>query len=122
MYQQDFELDEDDEDDNDIGSARAAATRTGDFVPMQSGSPAFGFWSNGPYAVAVCSGQGDSGPENWFSAGSDLVELVEDRARSRPVAIAARRNNRARKDSNRPITSTWSHGRRLLLYSEPGEL
>ena len=64
-------------DDNDIGSARAAATRTGDFVPMQSGSPAFGFWSNGPYAVAVCSGQGDSGTENWFSAGSDLVELVK---------------------------------------------
>jgi hypothetical protein len=44
----------------------------------------FGFWSDGPYVVAVMSAIGNifaSGDENWCSGGSDLTRFV-NRARS----------------------------------------
>jgi hypothetical protein len=46
----------------------------------QSGSPMFGFWDDGPYAVAVMSAFGNvwaSGFENWCSGGSDLGRVVK---------------------------------------------
>ena len=34
-------------------------TTAADVMPGQSGSPMFGFWSDGPYVVAVASGVGN---------------------------------------------------------------
>lgn len=75
IYQRDKELDE---DWADWGSARSMTT-TADTMRGQSGSPMFGFWSNGPYVVAVVSAQGTyalSGEENWCSGGNLLTRLV----------------------------------------------
>lgn len=46
----------------------------GDVIPGQSGGPYFAWWSNGPHAVAVQSGQTSS--ENSASGGSEMVDLV----------------------------------------------
>lgn len=67
-----------DEDPLDYGGGRAMMTDA-DLTPGQSGSAMFGFWSNGPYVVAVASGEGDMpiyGRQNWCSGGSDLTRLV----------------------------------------------
>lgn len=45
----------------------------------QSGSPMFGFWEDGPYAVAVASATGKNllgAPGNYCSAGSLLTKLA----------------------------------------------
>lgn len=63
----------------DFGSARLIRSDTFDNWPGQSGSPVFGFWANGPYAVGVVSGETDS--QNYISGGSLLTSLVS-RARS----------------------------------------
>lgn len=75
-----------DEDEWDLGSGRAMTTAA-DMKPGQSGSPMFGTWSAGPYAVAVMSADGTivlSGLENWCSGGSDLTRLVEKARRDHP--------------------------------------
>jgi V8-like Glu-specific endopeptidase len=67
-----------DEDEFDLGSGRAMTT-SADVMPGQSGSPMFGFWDDGAYAVAVISSEGSvflSGDENWCSGGTDLDRLV----------------------------------------------
>lgn len=67
-----------DEDEWDYGSARAMTT-SADVIEGQSGSPMFGFWSDGPYVVAVVAAYGNvfaSGTENWCSGGNDLTRLV----------------------------------------------
>jgi V8-like Glu-specific endopeptidase len=67
-----------DEDEFDLGSGRAMTTNA-DTMKGQSGSPMFGFWDGGAYAVAVVSAQGNvflSGAENWCAGGSDLDRLV----------------------------------------------
>lgn len=46
----------------------------GDVFPGQSGGPYFAWWSNGPHAVAMQSGQNSS--ENSASGGSEMVDLV----------------------------------------------
>ncbi len=46
----------------------------GDVFPGQSGGPYFAWWSNGPHAVAVQSGQASD--ENSASGGSEMVDLV----------------------------------------------
>jgi hypothetical protein len=68
-----------DEDEWDYGSGRAMTT-SADMMKGQSGSPMFGFWDDGPYAVAVMSAFGNvwaSGFENWCSGGSDLGRVVK---------------------------------------------
>jgi V8-like Glu-specific endopeptidase len=45
-----------------------------DVWPGQSGGPFFGWWGNGPYAVAVQSAQNSD--ENIASGGQDLVDLI----------------------------------------------
>lgn len=77
VYQRDQNLDE---DEWDYGSARAMTT-SADLMPGQSGSPMFGFFSDGPYVVAVVAAQGSvyaSGTENWCSGGSLLTRLVNE--------------------------------------------
>jgi V8-like Glu-specific endopeptidase len=67
-----------DEDEWDYGSGRAMTTAA-DMMKGQSGSPMFGFWDDGAYAVAVMSAYGNvwaSGLENWCSGGSDLGRVV----------------------------------------------
>ena len=67
-----------DEDEWDFGPARSMTT-SADAMPGQSGSPLFGFWSDGPYVVAVMAGAGNyvfSGDENWCAGGSYLTRLV----------------------------------------------
>lgn len=71
VYQRDFLLNE---LGFDYGSARLIRTDTFDNWPGQSGSPVFGFWSNGPYVVGVVSGQGTD--YNYISGGSLLTGLV----------------------------------------------
>lgn len=76
MFQRNISLDE---DDLDLGSARAMTT-SADVMPGQSGSPMFGFWGDGAYAVAVVSSEGNiwyAGSANWCSGGSDLDRLVK---------------------------------------------
>lgn len=63
----------------DFGSARLIRSDTFDNWPGQSGSPIFGFWSDGPFVVGVVSGQGSD--FNYISGGSLLPSLV-NRARS----------------------------------------
>jgi V8-like Glu-specific endopeptidase len=77
VHQRDQNLDE---DEWDYGSARAMTT-SADVMPGQSGSPIFGFWSDGPYVVAVVAAIGSvyaSGTENWCSGGSLLTRLVNE--------------------------------------------
>ena len=67
-----------DEDEWDLGSGRAMTTAA-DLMKGQSGSPMFGFWGEGAYAVAVMSAEGSvwaSGNENWCSGGTDLDRIV----------------------------------------------
>lgn len=83
VWQRDKELDE---DEWDYGSGRAMTTAA-DLMPGQSGSPMFGFWSDGPYVVAVVSAVGNvflSGTENWCAGGSDLTRLVNHARNSDP--------------------------------------
>jgi hypothetical protein len=75
-YQRDFLLNE---LGADLGSARLIRSDTFDNWPGQSGSPIFGFWSDGPYAVGVVSGEGDD--YNYISGGSLLASIVR-RARN----------------------------------------
>jgi hypothetical protein len=58
----------------DFGSARLIRSDTFDNWTGQSGSPVFGFWADGPYAVGVVSGQ--SASYNYISGGSLLPSLV----------------------------------------------
>jgi hypothetical protein len=83
VWQRNMKLDE---DEFDYGSGRAMTTAA-DLMPGQSGSPMFGFWSNGPYVVAVASAVGNiflSGTENWCAGGSDLPSLVNHARSSDP--------------------------------------
>ena len=75
-YQRDFLLNE---LGADLGSARLIRSDTFDNWLGQSGSPIFGFWSDGPYAVGVVSGQGAD--YNYISGGSLLASIVQ-RARN----------------------------------------
>ncbi|ACA15818.1 hypothetical protein M446_1300 [Methylobacterium sp. 4-46] len=75
IYQRNKKLDE---DAWDYGSGRAMTTAA-DLMPGQSGGPMFGFWSDGPFVVAVVSAVGNvflTGTENYCSGGSDLTSLV----------------------------------------------
>lgn len=58
----------------DLGPARSMSTRA-DLTPGNSGGPMFGFWSNGPYVVAVASSE--TSDENWCAGGSWLTSLVK---------------------------------------------
>jgi V8-like Glu-specific endopeptidase len=51
-----------------------AMSHRGDVWPGQSGGPFFGWWSDGPHAVAVQSSQNSS--ENNASGGQDMVNLI----------------------------------------------
>ena len=62
-----------DEDFWDLGGGRSMTTDA-DAFSGQSGSPMFGFWDDGPYAVAVISSQSDT--ENWCSGGDFMTSLV----------------------------------------------
>jgi V8-like Glu-specific endopeptidase len=62
-----------DEDFWDLGGGRSMTTDA-DAIFGQSGSPMFGFWDDGPYAVAVISNQ--SKTENWCSGGDYMTSLV----------------------------------------------
>jgi len=57
----------------DLGPARSMSTRA-DLTPGNSGGPMFGFWSNGPYVVAVASSE--TSDKNWCAGGSWLTNLV----------------------------------------------
>lgn len=57
----------------DLGPARSMSTRA-DLTPGNSGGPMFAFWNDGPYVVAVVSGE--SADENWCSGGAWLTNLV----------------------------------------------
>jgi len=70
-WQTDFKLNE---LDSASGATRLIRSNTFDNWPGQSGSPIFGFWSDGPYAVGVVSGQSPS--FNWIAGGSMLPTLV----------------------------------------------
>lgn len=70
-WQTDFKLDE---LGLDFGSARLIRSQTFDNWPGQSGSPIFGLWEDGPYAVGVVSGEGSD--YNYISGGSLLTSLV----------------------------------------------
>lgn len=75
LFQRSISLDE---DELDYGPARAMTT-SGDVTPGQSGSPVFGFWSDGPYVVAVVSAESRgllSGRDNWCAGGTLLTRLV----------------------------------------------
>ena len=62
-----------DEDAFDWGGGRSMTTDADTFFG-NSGGPMFGFWGDGPYAVAVVSSQSSS--ENWCSGGNDMTRLV----------------------------------------------
>jgi len=70
-WQTDFKLNE---LDSASGATRLIRSNTFDNWPGQSGSPIFGFWPNGPYAVGVVSGQASS--FNYIAGGSMLPTLV----------------------------------------------
>ncbi len=74
VFQDDIVLEEE-----DGGDMMVMTTTTGDFVPMQSGSPVFGWWKKGskkgPYAVGVASGSGQG--MNWVGSGEAMVDLVK---------------------------------------------
>ncbi|GEP48050.1 hypothetical protein MSA03_15580 [Microbacterium saccharophilum] len=75
-YQRDFALDEEDYDSDAGGTVLLSDTF--DNWPGQSGSPVFGFWSDGPYVVGVTSGESSS---NNFVAGGDRLTGLVRRAR-----------------------------------------
>lgn len=66
----------------DFGSARLIRSETFDNWKGQSGSPVFGFWSDGPYAVGVVSGEDSD--YNYISGGSLLPSLVNRARAERP--------------------------------------
>ena len=70
-WQTEFKLNE---LDSASGVTRLIRSNTFDNWPGQSGSPIFGFWSDGPYAVGVVSGQASD--FNYISGGSMLPTLV----------------------------------------------
>lgn len=70
-WQTDFSLNE---LDSASGVTRLIRSNTFDNWPGQSGSPIFGFWSDGPYVVGVVSGQASD--FNYISGGSMLPTLV----------------------------------------------
>ena len=75
-----------DEDEFDLGGGRAMTT-SADVMRSQSGSPMFGTWNDGPYAVSVVSAVGQvwaSGLENWCSGGNDLTRLVNQARAENP--------------------------------------
>jgi hypothetical protein len=80
-YQRDFLLNE---LGADLGSARLIRSDTFDNWPGQSGSPIFGFWSDGPYAVGVVSGEGDD--YNYISGDSLLASIVRRARNDHPYA------------------------------------
>lgn len=61
-------------DEIDGGEHKVLATTTGDFVNGSSGSPVFGWWAPGPYAVGVVSG-GSQG-KNLVPGGKRMGHLV----------------------------------------------
>lgn len=70
-WQTDFSLNE---LDSASGATRLVRSNTFDNWPGQSGGPIFGFWSDGPYAVGVVSGQ--AADFNYIAGGSMLPTLV----------------------------------------------
>jgi V8-like Glu-specific endopeptidase len=70
-----------DEDSLDYGWGRAISTNA-DVYRGQSGSPVFGFWDDGPYAVAVVVAE--VGDENYCSGGVGLTALVNAVCAARP--------------------------------------
>ena len=75
-WQTDFKLNE---LDSAAGSTRLIRSATFDNWPGQSGSPIFGFWSDGPYAVGVVSGQA---PDFNYIAGGSMLPTLVRQARS----------------------------------------
>lgn len=75
-WQTDFMLNE---LDTASGSTRLIRSGTFDNWPGQSGSPVFGFWSDGPYAVGVVSGQA---PDFNYIAGGSMLPTLVRQARS----------------------------------------
>jgi len=65
-----------DEDEWDLGSGRAMTTAA-DLMKGQSGSPMFGFWGEGAYAVAVMSAEGSV----WASGMKTGARVERDRGR-----------------------------------------
>lgn len=78
-WQTDFSLNE---LDSASGSTRLIESNTFDNWPGQSGSPIFGFWSDGPYAVGVVSGQASD--FNYIAGGSMLPTLVQQARSEHP--------------------------------------
>jgi len=68
--------------DSASGSTRLIRSNTFDNWPGQSGSPIFGFWSDGPYAVGVVSGQASD--FNYVAGGSMLPTLVRQARNEHP--------------------------------------
>jgi hypothetical protein len=75
VYQGDFKLDE---DDFDYGPGRAMTTEDGDFMPQQSGSPVFTWFTSSkwPKVVGVASAMDADGSANYISGGPWLSELI----------------------------------------------
>jgi V8-like Glu-specific endopeptidase len=69
-----------DEEDWDFGRGRAIDSTTLDCEPGMSGSPVFGFWSDGPYVIGVVSAGTNDAPDgfNIVSGGSNLTRLVRE--------------------------------------------
>ncbi len=68
-------------------SCAVALTTSADVMKGQSGGPMFGFWTDGPYVVAVVSAVGQiylSGEENWCAGGSYLTRLARHARDSDP--------------------------------------
>jgi V8-like Glu-specific endopeptidase len=78
-WQTDFALNE---FDGATGSTRLLRSNSFDNWPGQSGSPVFGFWNDGPYAVGVVSGQASD--FNWIAGGSMLPTLVRQAQTDHP--------------------------------------
>jgi V8-like Glu-specific endopeptidase len=68
--------------DSASGSTRLIQSNTFDNWPGQSGSPIFGFWPDGPYAVGVVSGQASD--FNYIAGGSMLPTLVQQARSEHP--------------------------------------
>ena len=79
-YQNDFALDETDYDSDADGTVLLSDTF--DNWPGQSGSPVFGFWTDGPYVVGVTSGE--SASNNFVAGGPRLVGLVRAARQDHP--------------------------------------
>ncbi len=68
-----------DEDEWDVGGGRMLESETIDLVKGMSGSPVFGFWSDGPYAVGVVSATASGAADfNAIAAGSNLTKLASE--------------------------------------------